>query len=220
MRKYVSSLIIALFLSSSLFAFANVKPVNSMDEHDIAVTRVVTDYLVAWKGCPVNIWTTVVNQGTYDETFNLTIYANSTALKEIDNIHLASGTNTTITVSWDGYSANLESINVILPPFIPPKYVISAYATPVQNETDITNNSYVGNTVTITIPYDANGDGKISVLDLILVAIRLGKVPPFGLPYPIPYRIDFNGDNKVNVLDLILVSRALEIPITPQNSPF
>jgi len=207
-KKYVSLLILALFVSLSLFAFVNVKPVYSSNEHDIAITRVVTDFLVAWGSCPVHIYTTVANQGLYDETFNLTIYANSTVLKEIDNIHLINGTNTTVILSWDGYSANLESINVILPPFIPQKYIISAYATPVQNETNITNNTFVGNTVTITCASDVNGDGKVSVLDLIIVATRLGQFQfPDRWIMPYPVRADLNDDYKVNVLDLIVVAR-------------
>jgi hypothetical protein len=152
----------------------------------------------------------VTNLGTYDETFNLTIYANSTILKEIDNIYLASATNTTVVVTWDGITVETQSINVIVPPFIPMKYALSAYATVVENETNTSNNTCTGNIVTIAQCGDVNGDGKFSVLDLIHVASKAGSTqyPDFRL-MPYQNRADWNGDYKVNVLDLIIVAKYL-----------
>jgi hypothetical protein len=210
MGQRASSLVTALLLCLSLFSLFCIRPTFSQDEHDIAVTRVVSDFKVAWYGYPVHIYTIVTNLGTYDETFNLTIYANSTILKEIDNIYLASGANTTIVISWDYITVKTMNINWITPPFIPMKYILSASATPVENETNTSNNTCTGNMVTIAQYGDLNGDGKLGVLDLIFVAIKLGSTqyPDFNLmPYPI--RADWNGDCKVNVLDLIIEANAI-----------
>ena len=48
---------------------------------------------------------------------------------------------------------------------------------------------------------DVNRDGQVSILDMVLVAQRLGKTVPSDL------EVDMNGDGIVNILDLILVSQ-------------
>lgn len=210
MGQRVSSLATATLLCLAMFSLFYIKPTFSQDEHDIAVTRVVSDFRVAWYSYPVHIYTTVTNLGTYDETFNLTIYANSTILKEIDNIHLASGANTSIIITWDYITVKTQTVDWMAPPFVPMKYILSASATPVENETNTANNTFIGNTVTIAQFGDIMGEGRISVLDLIVIATRLGttQYPDFNLmPYPV--RADWNGDYKVNVLDLIIEANAI-----------
>ena len=48
---------------------------------------------------------------------------------------------------------------------------------------------------------DVNRDGQVSILDMVLVAQRLGKTVPSGS------EVDMNGDGIVNILDLILVAQ-------------
>ena len=48
---------------------------------------------------------------------------------------------------------------------------------------------------------DVNRDGQVSILDMVLVAQRLGKTVPSSS------EVDINGDGVVNILDLILVSQ-------------
>ena len=50
---------------------------------------------------------------------------------------------------------------------------------------------------------DVNRDGRVSILDLILVAQQLGKRVSAGSP------VDVNRDGIVNILDLILVSQGI-----------
>ena len=50
---------------------------------------------------------------------------------------------------------------------------------------------------------DVNRDGRVSILDLILVAQQLGRRVPAGSP------VDLNGDGVVSILDLILTARAI-----------
>ena len=50
---------------------------------------------------------------------------------------------------------------------------------------------------------DVNRDGKVSILDLILIAQQLGQRVPANSP------VDLNGDGVVSILDLILAARAI-----------
>ena len=50
---------------------------------------------------------------------------------------------------------------------------------------------------------DVNRDGRVSILDLVLVAQQLGRRVSAGSP------VDLNGDGVVSILDLILTARAI-----------
>ena len=61
---------------------------------------------------------------------------------------------------------------------------------------------------------DVNRDGVVSILDLILVAQRLGQRVPAGSA------VDVNGDGVVSILDLIRVAQGIaESPAAPPNPP-
>ncbi len=51
---------------------------------------------------------------------------------------------------------------------------------------------------------DINGDGKVSILDLILVASDFGRIKPINP------RTDVNGDGKVNISDLTFVAQSMD----------
>ena len=56
--------------------------------------------------------------------------------------------------------------------------------------------------------WDVNGDGRVNILDLVLVAQDLGK------PASVDSRTDVNGDGTINILDLVLVAQHLGESIT------
>ena len=53
------------------------------------------------------------------------------------------------------------------------------------------------------LSWDVNGDGRVNVLDIVLVAQDLGK------PASVNSRTDVNGDGTINILDLVLVAQHL-----------
>ena len=56
---------------------------------------------------------------------------------------------------------------------------------------------------------DVNGDGRISILDLVLIAQQLGnKVPPNS-------PVDLNRDGVVSILDIVLVARKIGSTVAP-----
>jgi hypothetical protein len=210
------SFITCLLLVASVLPTSNVTEVRATGEHDVGISNVAIEYTFTWEGLPTEINVTLVNYGSYNEVSNLTVYANSTVhnppfpdtpvIGIVNNITLVAGNSTTVTILWDGY-ALAPPHNYYVPYGL---YIIIAYLAPVVNETNVTNNIFVGGTIRVTMPGDANGDGWVDVLDLITIARELGKAA-IRLPWPILYRADLNNDGQVDVLDLIIVAKNLFI---------
>lgn len=82
------------------------------------------------------------------------------------------------------------------------QYLINASATPVRNETRVSDNAR--SLVTVhTIPGDLNQDGKVGSDDAALLVDQFGsgQNPPTAIS-----SADINGDGKVDILDAITLS--------------
>jgi uncharacterized protein (DUF2141 family) len=152
---------------------------------DVAVTTVAPSKPAAGQGYPCNVNVTVANHGGYNETFNVTAYANQTTIGK-QTITLPIGNSTTITFMWNTTGFAYGS------------YTISAYATPVPSETDTANNNCTGGTVKVTIPGDLNGDGTVDVSDFGILQRAWGSSPGMSNWDP---RADINGDGVVDLSD-------------------
>jgi hypothetical protein len=158
---------------------------------DIAITNVMPLKTVVSKGYPVNMNVTAENQGNFTETFSITIYANTTAIALITNIHLASGNATTITLACD--TADTPKGN----------YTISAYAHPLSNEVDVADNTYVDGIITVIWPYDVTDDGYVGIDDIVAVAEHFGQdltQPEWDSKY------DMSLDGYVGIDDIVSVA--------------
>jgi len=139
-----------------------------------------------------NVTVTVENHGGYDETFNVTGYANDTATANVTsistfNVTLATGTSTNLTLVWNTTG------------FAKGNYTISAYAEPVQGETNTADNVRTADgIVKVTIVGDVNGDGKVNLIDVFSVALAYGSYPG---PPPWNPNCDINNDGKINLID-------------------
>jgi hypothetical protein len=107
--------------------------------HDIAVTNVVPAKTIVGQGFPLNISVTVANLGDYRETVNVTTYANMTPVGPPSSIDVASGDSSVVIFAWN--TSGFDEGN----------YVMSAYAEPVPNETDLSNNNYTDGVVTVAV---------------------------------------------------------------------
>ena len=65
----------------------------------------------------------------------------------------------------------------------------------------------VSHPMSARVPQDANGDGTVNILDLVLVAQHLHETGE--------HVADVNGDGVVNILDLVAVAGALQPPAVP-----
>jgi len=162
-----------------------------LNRPDIAVINVTTSKTVVGQGFSLTINATVTNQGDYTETFNVTVYANTTII-EIKTVTLTSGNSTTLTFKWNTTG------------FAKGKYTLKAIADTITGETDIEDNTYVDGIVQVVMPGDINADGKVSIYDLREVAKAYGS--KIGEPKYDP-NADITCDGKINIYDLRILSK-------------
>ena len=161
-----------------------------MPIHDIAIIDVIPSKNVVGQGYSLNINVTAANQGDYTEVFNITVYANTTVI-QTQTLTLTSGNFTTITFTWNTSG------------FAKGNYTISAYAWPVQGETDTVDNTLIDGTVYVGILGDVNADSVVDIFDLVTVGNSYGSGP--GAPKWNP-NADINGDDIIDIFDLVLVA--------------
>jgi len=171
--------------------------------HDIGVTNVTNSKTgcvpkpTVGQGYNVSITVTILNYGMDAESFNLTIYANATAIQTITGIIIASRNTTMITFTWNTTG------------FTKGNYTITAYAEPVLDEEDATDNSLIDGTICLVIVGDVNGDGKVELKDVYAVARAYGTSvegpnPPGRTYSP---NCDINDDGKIDMKDYYQVCK-------------
>jgi hypothetical protein len=147
----------------------------------------------------MNINVTVENQGDFTETFNVTLYANTTVM-ETKQITLTCGASTTVTFTWNTTG------------FAKGNYTIWAYAWPVQGEIDTADNTFTyDGIVYVGIPGDIDANGKVDILDGIILSTHFGHSNGNNHTPQTPewwdcLNTDINNDNKTNILDAIILS--------------
>jgi len=124
---------------------------------------------VVCQGYSLNVAVTAADLGDSYETFNVTVYANTTIVASQDITLSSEGTaNVTFTCDTTGLPLG--------------RYTISAYAWPFQGETNTTNNNnFTGGFVYVSMVGDLTGptpfvpDGKVDGRDMIAVAKCFGS---------------------------------------------
>ena len=170
--------------------------VREREPHDVAVNFVTTSKNVVGEGYSGKIKATVVNLGTYTETFNVTACYNETAIilpdgKNYTTITLASGNCTTLTFTWNTTGVTYGN------------YSMSASAGPVPGETHTADNTLTDGWVVVTIPGDIDGNYKVNHKDLLLLASAYGS--EVGDPRYIP-EADIDCSGKVDHKDLLMLA--------------
>jgi plastocyanin len=109
-----------------------------LSTHDIAVTQVTAAPTSVNVGETVYVDVTVLNQGNETEVFSVTAYYDDTVAETETGISLSAGESDVVALSWDTTGVTEGT------------YEISAEASPVPGETNVTNNRFVDGTVTLT----------------------------------------------------------------------
>jgi PKD repeat protein len=166
---------------------------------DVAITGVSTSRNWVYQGVQVDITVTAKNLGDVTESFDIKVYYDSNLLATHSITNLPSKAETTEVFSWN--TSGLIPCN---------NYTISAKATFVPFEYNTTNNVLVNGFVKIRIVGDINGDGKVDMKDIAIVAAAFGTYP--GHPRWNP-EADVTGstylvpDSKVDMRDVSLVAK-------------
>jgi hypothetical protein len=155
---------------------------------DVAVTSVLPLKTAVGQGYCMNVSVTAANLGGFNETFNITAYANTTAI-QTQSLTLTPGSSANLTFTWNTTSILYPMGN----------YSISAYAWPVPDETNTANNDCTGGLVALTIPGDINGDFKVGSVDLNLLLASYGA-PESGRPWN--PNADISNDGHIGPRDL------------------
>jgi len=133
--------------------------------HDIATVRIGPHKTVVEQNYTVSISVTVENQGTFNESFNVTFSVNATRIENKTVDKLTPGTSKTLVFEWN--TTMFDKGN----------YTISAYAEPVLGEIDTTDNTFTDGTVKVTIVGDISGDCVVDMTDLGWIAYSYGATP-------------------------------------------
>jgi hypothetical protein len=165
--------------------------------HYIAITNVKSSKTIVGQGYSLSINVTVANQGDFRETFNVTLYANTTAIGIQMVTNLPSKTTLTLTFTWN--TSGFPKSN----------YTISADAWLVLGETDTLDNTFQDGWVIVAMVGDITGpnnwpDGKVDMRDVGSVARAFGSYighPLYNPNYDIIY------DGKIDMKDIAEIAR-------------
>ena len=129
--------------------------------HDVAVTDLKPYKAIFGKGYVGNVSVAIANPGGYAETFNVTVFANTTVISVIENVNLAAGDSTNRTVLWNTTSFSYGN------------YTLQAIADAVPGEVDTANNVFMYNiSVHVGVPGDVSStvpgsyDGRVDLKDI------------------------------------------------------
>jgi hypothetical protein len=163
--------------------------------HDVAASNVKVNKDVVGQGYPASINVTVQNQGAYAETFNVTVYANSTAIGTQTINNLASLGQVVLTLPWNTSG------------FAKGNYTIWAYAWPIPGETDLADNTCTDGTVRVVIPGDVVPEfGYVGIDDIFDIATHFGcEYPSKWHPPQDPIR-DITNDDHVGIDDIFIAA--------------
>jgi parallel beta-helix repeat protein len=151
---------------------------------NIALFRITLSKNIVGQGYTSYTYVLVQNQGWNTETVNIILYANTTPITQ-EQVVLAGRSSVDVVLLWD--CSGLSKGN----------YTISAYAEPVQGETDMTDNTCNGGSVKVTIPGDVTGDGTCDMQDISIMIDWFMTSPPNWNP-----NCDVNNDLTIDMADV------------------
>jgi thermitase len=167
--------------------------------HDVAPTLIAPSKTVVGKGYVVSFNVTVLNKGNFNETFDVTLYADLDVGVVGDEVTI--GTSTT--PELQSAASAILSFTWNTTPVPMGHYILSAYATPVDSETFTEDNTFVNGEVYVAVPGDVDGNRIVNMLDLYKIALIFGAIEGDS-KYVAVYDVDGNG--RINMLDLYIAA--------------
>jgi hypothetical protein len=163
--------------------------------HDVAVTSVTSSKTVVGQGYSLNVTVMAADLGTYAETFNVTIYANTTSIAS-QNVTLSNGNSINMVFTWNTTG------------FAYGNYTVSAYIWLAPGETNMANNNCTGGWVIVAGAGDITGsngvpDGVCDITDVAYVASLFGMTSSKPGWQP---NADLNNDGTIDISDVAIVA--------------
>ena len=170
--------------------YGDVWVIKFFADHDVAVSAVEPSKTVIGQGysTPVNV--TANDPGFFTEAFNVTLYANTTAIETQTVSNLGPEASTNLTFTWN--TSGLAQGN----------YVLSACATTVTDETNTADNTFIGNVIAVTIPGDVDGDFHVFLWDAVKLLARYSVKR--GEPN-YDSNCDIDGDDQIFLYDAVIL---------------
>ena len=175
---------------------------SPLGTHDIAVTSVVPAKTVVGQGYGFNVTSVVTNLGNYSESFNYTISLDGPFSKRTDvstpslfGVPAGNSTNIITVCNTTGIAYG--------------NYTVTGHASIIPGETNTSNNDLSDGNVTVTIPGDIDGNFKVDLSDLVLLALAYGTTPAntWGIGHhqwnP---NSDIDNSGKVDLSDLVTLA--------------
>jgi len=158
---------------------------------DVAVANIICQKTIIGEGYTTSINVTIENQGDFQETFNVTLYANDTAVQTLA-VTLQYKSVQNVTFTWNTTVFGRSN------------FTLSAIIEPLQDEIDVADNAKTDGTVRVGIPGDINGDGYVGIDDIFAIASHFSQEP--GHPDWNP-NLDINGDDYVGIDDIFTAAQ-------------
>jgi hypothetical protein len=140
----------------------------------------------------VRINVTVANYGARSETFNVTLYYDSTEISTQVAKDLTPAASLILTFEWD------------TTPVPKGKYTIRATAHPLPGETNTEDNTYTDGAITETIQGDVDGNFEVNIIDIATIAKAYGAYP--GHP-KWNGNADLDNSNLIDILDIAIAAK-------------
>jgi parallel beta-helix repeat protein len=166
-------------------------PLISPLVHDVGITAVSPSKSIVGQGYSMTVGVQAINYGKQPESFNLAVRANSTTINT-QTTGLEAGASGTATCPWN--TSKVAKGN----------YTIGAYVPPVQGETHTADNNFTDGTIYVGVPGDVDGNHKVNVVDLLMVAKAYGTNLQSSNWNP---NMDVDCNNKVDVIDILITAK-------------
>jgi predicted cobalt transporter CbtA len=180
---------------SSYHAFIRLAVATSpVGVHDVAVTNISTckdgcSLRTVGQGCTVHVNVGVANLGNFNETFNVTAYANNTEIGWQTFSNLAAGGQALASFLWNTSEYAIAN------------YTLSAHADTVTGETNTSNNDCADGIMSVTIPGDVDGNGRVNMGDVVSILLAFGST--IGQSKYVP-NCDIDDNHRITMGDVII----------------
>ena len=164
--------------------FANETVTIPEPTHDISIKTITPYRIVIGNNTSTTINVTAENIGDYPETFNVTLYYNTTQIGT-QEVTLTTG-QSTLTFNWTT-------------PSMLGNYTLTAVASQVPGETEIEDNTLTYYPIQVSIAGDINADGTVNIIDISKAAVAFQTNP--GDP-KWNSNADVNEDSVINIVDI------------------